>query len=376
MAIQFDYKSVLEGLGQAVLIFDDKEKLIHENLAARTLLGKDLDLIKSEGWKAATTLFNASQTNPDEFIGAARDKALESERPIRFHIHHSGEHIPGWVGAIQSDKGKMHIMVTFEPPDWTILTSLLDRFRGEMKEAIDSTQGHVDLIEQNIKHYKDSSTADAMAKRISGFTRLIGIHMHRVGRFMEMLERTENIRTGRFKEQVEEKKRRIALADYFEDFAEEIDEIMLVDPETEAGDHRSRLEIDIPDRIAIKAPPAFLTQILHDIIRNAIMYSMKATPIKITAKVKNQQVQIDLNDEGYGIREKERDRVFTAFQRARQPQIIGEFGYGLSLYLCKHEVELMDGRMWYESEENVGTTFSIMLPIWEEETPSSHSSTD
>ena len=44
-------------------------------------------------------------------------------------------------------------------------------------------------------------------------------------------------------------------------------------------------------------------------------------------------------DQGYGIRAKEADRVFAPFQRARQPQIIGEFGYGLSLYLAKAEVE-------------------------------------
>jgi signal transduction histidine kinase len=77
-------------------------------------------------------------------------------------------------------------------------------------------------------------------------------------------------------------------------------------------------------------------------------------------------VQIDVIDQGYGIRAKEADRVFAPFQRARQPQIIGEFGYGLSLYLAKAEVEAMGGRIWYESEEGVGSTFSVKLPTWKE----------
>jgi len=79
-------------------------------------------------------------------------------------------------------------------------------------------------------------------------------------------------------------------------------------------------------------------------------------------------VQISIKDEGYGVREKERERVFAPFQRARQPQIISEFGYGLALYLCKHEVEAMNGKLWFDSEEKVGSTFSVKLPAWREDT--------
>ena len=41
---------------------------------------------------------------------------------------------------------------------------------------------------------------------------------------------------------------------------------------------------------------------------------------------------------------------------------MGEFGYGLGLHLCKNEIEAMNGRIWFESEEGTGTTFSIKLP--------------
>jgi two-component system, OmpR family, sensor histidine kinase VicK len=121
---------------------------------------------------------------------------------------------------------------------------------------------------------------------------------------------------------------------------------------------------------------ALLTDILHDLLRNAIMYSMKATPVIIMAQASNQgqNVQVDVIDEGYGIRAKEFERVFAQFQRARQPQIIGEFGYGLSLYLCKHEVEAMNGKIWFQSEEAVGTTFSFKLPAWREDSTAASSS--
>ena len=96
------------------------------------------------------------------------------------------------------------------------------------------------------------------------------------------------------------------------------------------------------------------------------MYSMKASPVKIVASLQGKNVQIDVIDEGYGVRAKEIDKVFQPFQRARQPQIIAEFGHGLSLYLCKQELEAMSGGMWFRTEEEVGSTFSIKLPSWQD----------
>jgi signal transduction histidine kinase len=106
--------------------------------------------------------------------------------------------------------------------------------------------------------------------------------------------------------------------------------------------------------------------IFRDLLRNSLMYSPPETTVTIraTPSSKARSVQIDIVDTGYGIRQKEMGRVFTPFQRARQPQIIAEFGYGLSLYLVKTEIEAMGGKIWFASEEGVGTTFSFMLVRW------------
>ena len=366
-----DLSAVLDGLSQGVLIFSSDGRLAHENLAARTILGKDLALIQKSGWEAASALFNARQADPEKLIEAVSERALQSDSPEHFYTFLNGEYIPCWAAAIQQESGEIFLMITLDLPDWSAITTLLDRFRSEMREAIMSTQGHIDIINQTIAHVDPEDDAAALSKRITGFTRLIAIHMDRVARLMEMLERLEAIRTGTIREETRNRRRRIDLTDFMEDFEEELDEISLIDLETEAGDHRSRLEVNIINEVYAAASPAHLTRILHDILRNAIMYSMKATPIKITVQAKNRSVQIDIADQGYGVRTSERERVFEAFARALQPQIIGEFGYGLSLYLCKHEVEAMNGRMWFESQENIGTTFSVMLPTWQDDSASS-----
>jgi len=43
--------------------------------------------------------------------------------------------------------------------------------------------------------------------------------------------------------------------------------------------------------------------------------------------------------------------------------VMSEFGYGLALYLIRHEIALMNGKVWFQSVEQVATTFSILLPL-------------
>ena len=126
----------------------------------------------------------------------------------------------------------------------------------------------------------------------------------------------------------------------------------------------------------INGSAPYLNSALRELVRNAIMYSLVGTPITIVALPKGNNVQIDIIDEGYGIRQKEYERVFAPFSRARQPQIISEFGYGLAMYLCKTELEAMNGRLWFTSKEGVGTTFSIQLPAWKDADSSSSTQSD
>ncbi len=366
---QLNYQSVLDGMGQGILIFDDEDHLVMENLAARSLLGADLKLIRANGWSAASALFNTRSNTTADTSDTARKKALESARPVRFRIYRSGEYIPCWASTVYATSGEAFTMISLEQPDWSAMTDLLDHFRDEVEHAATATMGHTKLISNTLKSPKKGETTEQLGKRVSGFVNLITTHMHRQERLMKLFNRMELIRTGKLVELIRSDRRKLNLANFVEDFIEGLPELTLIDPETEQQDYRARITATIPDDLVVYASPGRVADILHDLLRNAIMYSMKATPIMIMASSSsgNQSVQIDVVDEGYGVRAKEFERVFAPFERARQPQIIGEFGYGLSLYLCKQEVESMSGKIWFESEENVGTTFSFKLPQWHDD---------
>jgi len=374
MTTKFDTQVILDALGHGVLIFSSDGKLIQHNLMAGTILGTDLNIIKSEGWSVATELFDADLQIVDLRLDAVKDKALESGRPIRFKIFRSGNYIPCWAAAVNGTDGAVYTMLTLDVPDWELVSNVIDRFRNEMREAVDSTIGHINLINRALKNEEDDAATQKIARRLGGFTRLIDIHMSRAGRLMGMLDRLQDIRTGLVQTKIDSDRRKLDFHDFMEDFIESLDEIQLLDPESETHDYRTRIKSKWETAIYLSASPHYLSLALREILRNAIMYSLIGTPITIKVHKKNNKVQIDITDQGYGVRQKEIERVFAPFQRARQPQIISEFGYGLALHLCKTEIENMNGQLWFTSEEGVGTTFNLLIPMWREQEVAASSS--
>lgn len=374
--IKLDLQAALDGLNNAVLLFSTQASgsLLMENRSAQRLLGEDLFNLREKGWPAAARLIDAQQPPKQGNADTLRDRALEADQPHRFHLRLKGTTMPAALSAVMGEGGQTYLMLSIETPDWSAFEDELKRLQDEIREALEATTGHVDLVQQTLKTHKSTQTVEVLTKRIGGFNRLITMHMRRATRFMDMMGRLRDIRTGNLYERVHLTRRRIDLSSFLEDFIEELDEISLLDPETDVTDLRARVIASVPRGTVVSASPYYLSLVLRDTVRNAIMYSMKASPVMLNVQKKAQFVQIDIVDQGYGVREKERERVFEPFLRARQPQIISEFGYGLSLYLCKQEVEAMNGKMWFESDETAGTTFTLTLPIWTNNTPSSSDS--
>jgi signal transduction histidine kinase len=357
-----DFRAVLDGLGQGVLIFDAGDRLVLDNVAARTILGANLVLVRAEGWRAAAMLLDSGHMErpPADEI---RAKALRQAQPVRFHTFLAGAYTPCWATAIYGPGGTIYTMITIERPDWTAMTELTSTFRSEARMSITSTRGHAELIKQVIARRTDRTTAEQLSKQVSGFAGIMAIHMYRLELLMDMLQRLEDIRTGHLAAVVRNNRKGIKLTAFLEDFLEEIMESPLLEAPDPDVDYRDRIQADVPNGVEVLASKEHLTYLMRDILRNSLMYSEPDTPITIRATMapKARNVQIDIQDAGYGIREKEAGRVFTPFQRARQPQILAEFGYGLSLYLVKMEIEAMGGKIWFSSEEGVGTTFSFKL---------------
>jgi two-component system, OmpR family, sensor histidine kinase VicK len=67
-------------------------------------------------------------------------------------------------------------------------------------------------------------------------------------------------------------------------------------------------------------------------------------------------------DTGYGIPAEAHPHLFNEFYRVRTPDLNGIKGHGLGLSLVKAVVDIHKGKVWFESEEGVGSTFFVQLP--------------
>ena len=119
-----------------------------------------------------------------------------------------------------------------------------------------------------------------------------------------------------------------------------------------------------PESIWIRADRNRLEQVLLNLIGNAIKYTPAGGTIEVTVTQARdeQSVQVTIQDHGIGIPREQQARLFSRFSRASNAAAHGITGTGLGLFLCRELIERHGGRIWLESEEGQGSTFSFVLP--------------
>lgn len=113
----------------------------------------------------------------------------------------------------------------------------------------------------------------------------------------------------------------------------------------------------------VSADANLLRIIFQNIISNAIKYTPDKGRIAISLSKQKSNILFKVADTGYGIPSHQQLKVFTKLFRA--DNIVGKEtdGTGLGLYIVKAVVEQSGGRIWFESEENKGSTFCITIPL-------------
>lgn len=120
------------------------------------------------------------------------------------------------------------------------------------------------------------------------------------------------------------------------------------------------IEKNIPK---LKTDPKLLREILANLFSNAVKYTPNAGSINISVKKDDENFIFEIKDSGIGIPQSEQGRIFNKFFRAENAKEIHIEGTGLGLYTVKSMIEALGGRIWFESEEEKGTTFYFTIPI-------------
>jgi PAS domain S-box-containing protein len=113
----------------------------------------------------------------------------------------------------------------------------------------------------------------------------------------------------------------------------------------------------------INADPNIIRIIFQNLLTNAIKYMPEKGKVSVSLRKEKEHVLIQISDSGYGIPDHQQDRIFEKMFRADNVREKETEGTGLGLYMTKSVVESAKGKIWFESEENKGTTFYITLPL-------------
>ena len=107
-----------------------------------------------------------------------------------------------------------------------------------------------------------------------------------------------------------------------------------------------------------------LIMAIQNLVENAINYSPEGTKVTVSSVVEEGIVTISITDQGIGIPENEKDRIFERFYRVDPARSRQSGGTGLGLSIVKHVATKHGGEVSVWSVENVGSTFSLKLPLF------------
>ncbi|TAE23017.1 MAG: HAMP domain-containing protein [Candidatus Kapaibacterium sp.] len=116
------------------------------------------------------------------------------------------------------------------------------------------------------------------------------------------------------------------------------------------------------DSLLIKADLNAMTQVLDNILSNAIKYSPSGKRVFIRVRSLAATVRVEVQDEGQGMSDDDMKKLFGKFARLSARPTGGEHSTGLGLSIVKKMVEAMNGKVWCESELGKGATFIVELP--------------
>ncbi|WP_333797038.1 CHASE domain-containing protein [Rheinheimera sp.] len=123
----------------------------------------------------------------------------------------------------------------------------------------------------------------------------------------------------------------------------------------------------LPATTKVMAHNQRLQQVFSNLISNAVKFSPAQSQVQIKARLQGQQAIVSFSDQGPGIAEEFRSRIFQKFAQADGSDTRQRGGTGLGLSICKALMEKMHGSIGFDSIEGKGSTFFIILPLVDEE---------
>lgn len=331
-------------IGVVVAELDEPSRILEANDAFCTMTGYTQEEIKDG-------VINWQDLTPPEF--AAQDaialKELEElgeAKPYeKVFFRDDGTRLPILIGAAMSDiQQNTCVAFILDITARKKLERRKDEFIGlashELKTPLTSMKVFIQLLQRSFKASEDTTNLTYIER--------MNRQIDRLSSLVEELLDVSKIEAGQLQLKIET----FNANDLVKDTIQEM----------EGVSSHHRLSIKGKASRGAQGDVFRLKQVLINLITNAVKYSPQAEKVTIKISQTSKETILSVTDQGVGIPELDQKRIFEKFFRASGKNKHSFPGLGLGLYLSKKIVERHGGRIWLESIEGQGSTFSFSLP--------------
>jgi PAS domain S-box-containing protein len=256
-----------------------------------------------------------------------------------------------WINASgkarYDEVGRATIMVgvTFDITEQKLLQQQKDEFIGiashELKTPVTSIKAYTQVLERMLTQKGDTREAAMIGKMDAQLNRLTSL-------IADLLDVTK-INSGR-----------LQFNYTWFDFNQLIAEVV---EDLQRTTQKHTLIEDMQQTGKVYADRERVSQVLVNLITNAIKYSPHTKEIIISTRKENDEVLVGVQDFGIGISKEKQERVFEQFYRVSGVKQHTFPGLGLGLYISSEIIKREGGRIWVNSAEGKGSTFYFALPV-------------
>ena len=212
----------------------------------------------------------------------------------------------------------------------------------ELKTPITSIKGYIEIMEDSIDD-----------KELNKYLKIMNKNSDRLNNIIDDLLILSRIEDSDLKKK---------LAFKIEPLAPVIDSV-ISDCASLIKNKDINILVNCSKEISINQNTVMMHQALSNLLNNSIKYSKDNSNIYIIVTESEKNIMIEVKDEGIGINSKHFDRLFERFYRVDESRSRDVGGTGLGLAIVKHIIKMHSGLIEIQSTENIGTTFTIKLPL-------------
>ena len=291
----------------------------------------------SENKKSKQRLKSQTEKLEDEI----RERTLELSKALR-EINYTNENLQEEINKRIKSEEQVKISLEKERELGELKSRFVAMASHEFRTPLASIVSSVSLISK----YDRSEDQDKRLKHVNNIKKSVNNLTSILNDFLSHDKLEQGMVSARPVE--------FEFVGYCKDIKEQLGEVF-------RDDSRAvKLQIDENSKMVYQDPD-IIRNILSNLLSNAFKYSPKEEEVVFDLSFDEKNIKIDIIDKGIGIPKGDQGHLFSRFYRASNT--IGIQGTGLGLNIVQKYLSYVDGSLSFESEENEGSTFSLVLPL-------------